>query len=42
VQNEVDCARAALAVVSDAVPDGLNPSPVSPDPWLEGTALEDA
>ena len=41
VQNDVDCARAALALVSDAVPGGLNSSPVSPDPWLEGTALED-
>ena len=41
VQNDVDCAKAALALVSDAVPGGLNSSPVSPDPWLEGTALED-
>ena len=27
VQNDVDCARAALALVSDAVPGGLNPYP---------------
>ena len=27
VQNDVDCARAALAVVSDAVPGGLNRYP---------------
>ena len=27
VQNDVDCAKAALALVSDAVPDGLNPYP---------------
>src|ERR1700738_3680624 len=29
VQNDVDCARAALALVSDAVPDGLNRYPDS-------------
>jgi uncharacterized protein GlcG (DUF336 family) len=27
VQNDVDCAKAALALVSDAVPAGLNPYP---------------
>ena len=27
VQNDVDCARAALALLSDAVPDGLNRYP---------------
>src|ERR1700681_3965580 len=27
VQNDVDCARAALALVPDAVPAGLNPNP---------------
>jgi len=41
VQNDVDCARAALALVSDASPGGLNASSVPPDGWLEGTALED-
>jgi hypothetical protein len=41
VQNDVDCARAALALVSDAAPGGLNASPLPADGWLEGTALED-
>ncbi len=41
VQNDVDCARAALALVSDAAPGGVNASSVPPDGWLEGTALED-
>jgi uncharacterized protein GlcG (DUF336 family) len=41
VQNDVDCARAALALVSDAAPGGLNASSMPPDGWLEGTALED-
>ena len=41
VQNDVDCARAALAVVSDVAPGGVNASSVPPDGWLEGTALED-
>ena len=41
VQNDVDCARAALALVSDAAPGGLNASSLPPDGWLEGTALED-
>src|SRR6266853_5524482 len=37
VQNDVDCARAALALVSDAAPGGVNASSVPPDGWLEGT-----
>ena len=41
VQNDVDCATAALALVSDAAPGGVNASSVPPDGWLEGTALED-
>jgi uncharacterized protein GlcG (DUF336 family) len=41
VQNDVDCARAALALVSAATPGGLNASSLPPDGWLEGTALED-
>jgi uncharacterized protein GlcG (DUF336 family) len=41
VQNDVDCARAALTVLSDAAPDGMNAPSVPPDGWLEGTALED-
>jgi len=41
VQNDVDCARAALTVLSDAAPDGMNASSVPQDGWLEGTALED-
>ena len=41
VQNDVDCARAALALVSDAALGGVNASSVPPDGWLEGTALED-
>ncbi len=41
VQNDVDCAGAALALVSDAAPGGVNASSVPPDGWLEGTALED-
>jgi uncharacterized protein GlcG (DUF336 family) len=36
VQNDVDCARAALALVSDAAPGGLNASSVPADGWLEG------
>src|SRR5580700_5472433 len=31
VQNDVDCARAALALVSDAAPGGLNASSMPPD-----------
>ena len=41
VQNDVDCAIAALALISDAAPGGVNASTVPPDGWLEGTALED-
>ena len=41
VRDDVDCASAALALVSDAVSGGLNASSVPPDGWLEGTALED-
>ena len=41
VQDDVDCAKAALALVSDTVRAGLNASTVPPDGWLEGTTLED-
>ena len=41
VQNDVDCARAALALVSDPARGGLNTSSLPPDGWLEGTAFED-
>ena len=41
VPTDGDCARAALTVLSDAAPDGMNAPSVPPDGWLEGTALED-
>ena len=36
VQNDVDCARAALALVSDGARGGLNASSLPPDGWLAG------
>jgi len=40
VQNDVDCASSALALVSDAASGGLNWSPESPEAWLEGSPLD--